>query len=271
MINLFGGGGAAGPSVRAFETYQSYRNVQDERRETFGESPQVQREIEYFNKAIEEMESPEDLYADRRAMAYVLSAYGMDGELDLMGRMKKVLSEDPSDPNALANKLLDPRFKEIAEGLQISDRGLGRLQLGVFQDELAEKYKTNEYEKSLGEQNPALRQAEYFKRKIEGITDTFQILGDKILRDVVTTALGLPTEIVFQSIDKQKELVENGFKVGDMADPKKLEGFIQRYLIQADLKTQQSGGFGGGGAGGWQTQLLGGVGGVGGIGVNLLI
>ncbi len=271
MINLFGGGGAAGPSAPAFDTYQSYRTQQAERRQAYGETPQVQREVEYFNKVIEEMEDPEELFSDRRAMAYVLSAYGMDGELDLMGRMKKVLSEDPSDSASLVNKLIDPRFKEIATDLQLNERGLGRLQLTVFQDELKEKYITNEWEKSLGETNPALRQAEYFKRKIEGLTDTFQVLGDKILRDVVTTALGLPQQIVFQSVEKQKELVENGFKISDMSDPKKLDSFVQRYLIQADLKTQQAGGFGGGGGGGWQTQLLAGAAGAGGLSMNLLI
>ena len=47
-------------------------------------------------------------------MQFVLSAYSMDDELQYMGRMKKILLSKLTDANSLAQKMADPRFREIS-------------------------------------------------------------------------------------------------------------------------------------------------------------
>jgi hypothetical protein len=132
----------------------------------------------------------------------------MEGEEKNMGRLKKILVEDPSADRSLASRLIDPRFKRLAEGFDFFNRGTTRLTSPVFLDQVEDRFIVNEYEKSLGEQNPALRQASYFVRNIGNVQNVFQILGDNVLRSVVTTALQLPKEMINLSIERQAAMIE---------------------------------------------------------------
>ena len=85
----------------------------------------------------------------------------------------------------------------------MGDFGVNVLKSSKTVEDLVSRYITNEYEKDLGNQNPALREASYFLRKVGNANSSLDILGDKILRSVTTYTLGLPDEIAFQSIAKQ--------------------------------------------------------------------
>ena len=124
------------------------------------------------------------------------------------------------------------------------------------------------FEKKLGEQNPALREAEYFRRNIGDIENGFDILGDKVLRAVVTTTLNLPQQIALQSVDKQKSLIDARIDVEDFKDPEFVEEFIQKFLITSDSNAAQAGfGFGSATGNGHLLPLFAGITG----GVNLLV
>ena len=58
-----------------------------------------------------------------------------------------------------------------------------------------------------------------------------QILGDPVMRDVVTTALGIPLEIAFQPLEAQEKAVTAQLDITKFKDPKFVESFIDRYLI----------------------------------------
>ncbi len=190
-----------------------------EMQEKFAKTKPVQKEIDYFREKVKELKTPEDLFKDRRLMQFVLSAYSMDDELQYMGRMKKILLSKLTDENSLAQKMADPRFREINAGLAMGDFGVNVLKSSKTVEDLVSRYITNEYEKDLGNQNPALREASYFLRKVGNANSALDLLGDKILRSVTTFTLGLPDEIAFQSVSKQVSLVEkrldvSKFKVG---------------------------------------------------------
>jgi hypothetical protein len=100
---------------------------------------------------------------------------------------------------------------------------------------------TNEFEKKLGEQSPALREAAYFKRKAGGIKDVYDILGDKVLRAVVTSALGIPPQAAVQSVEKQASLVTDKLDVKKFADPAFVDTFLKKYLIKKDSEGSSKG------------------------------
>jgi hypothetical protein len=190
-----------------------------EMEEKFAKTKPVQKEIDYFREKVKELKSPEDLFKNRRLMQFVLSAYSMDDELQYMGRMKKILLSKLTDVNSLAQKMADPRFREINQDLLMGDFGVNVLKSSSMVEKLVDRYITNEYEKDLGNQNPALREASYFLRKIGTVNSSLDILGDKILRSVTTYTLGLPDEIAFQSIQRQQQLIDKRidvtkFKIG---------------------------------------------------------
>lgn len=184
-----------------------------EMEEKFAKTKPVQKEIDYFREKVKELKTPEDLFKNRRLMQFVLSAYSMDDELQYMGRMKKILLSKLTDTDSLAQKMADPRFREINQDLLMGDFGVNVLKSSSMVEKLVDRYITNEYEKDLGNQNPALREASYFLRKIGTVKSSLDILGDKILRSVTTYTLGLPDEIAFQSIQRQQQLIDKRIDV----------------------------------------------------------
>src|ERR1041385_8618478 len=108
----------------------------------------------------------------------------------------------------------------MAQAFNFNLAGNASLKSQAFLTNLTTQFTTNGYEASLSDVNPALRTAAYFLRNIGNVTDTFQILGDSVLRAVVTQALNLPPEIVNQSVDKQKALIDSKLDIKKFALPK---------------------------------------------------
>jgi hypothetical protein len=228
--------------VPAFGLYQRLSKG-DSAKQTaqFAQSPAVKKEIEYFRQKAATVKSPEEFFKDQRLMKFALSAYALEAEQQYPARIQKIMMSDPTDKKALANRMADPRYSEINKDFQFGQLGAANLKLTKFVDKVVEKYITNEYEKKLGEQNPALREAAYFKRKIGEIKDVYSILGDKVLRAVVMDTLRIPPETANQSVEKQAELVKKGFKVDKAKDKAYIEGFLKRFVVARDQDAAQSG------------------------------
>jgi len=90
---------------------------------------------------------------------------------------------------------------------------------------------------------PGLSDALTFREMAGDIRSSLQILGDPILRRVVTTALGLPLQIAFQSLEAQQKAIDSRLDVTRFRDPKFVDTFSQRYLLAA----ADTNGTGGGG------------------------
>ena len=63
---------------------------------------------------------------------------------------------------------------------------------------------------------------------------------------VVTFTLDMPPQIVFQSVDKQKALIDARVDIEKFKDPEFVDDFIRRFLLRKDAENGL-GGFGGGG------------------------
>ena len=204
MVDI-GASGALIPALASFKMLVKTRNTQ---LDVFAKQAKMLKDAEYFKNKIAKIETPEQLVKDRRLLTIVTSAFGLDGEEKYGGKIRKILESDLKDPNSFANRQVDPRFKQMAEAFKFKEFGSFYLKQNFFMNDVLNRYVRNEFEKSLGQKNPALREAAYFLRTIGDVKDTYQILGDKVLRSIVTTALGLPPEIANQSIEKQKALID---------------------------------------------------------------
>lgn len=208
MDSLYGLG--SGTTIPALGIYQRLSQTDEAQAATkYAATPAVANEIAYVKQQIAQMKSPDDLTSNYRVMKFVLSAYGLDSQIQYTGLIKQVLQSDLSDTNSLANALKDPRFKQLATALNIQATGISTLQQSSTLDAITSKYVTNEYEKSFDSQNPAVHQALYFLRNITSATDVYSILGDATLRKVVTTTLGLPDSIAVQPIESQAALISS--------------------------------------------------------------
>jgi hypothetical protein len=230
-------------NIPAFALYQRLSKSDTSKQVAqFAQTPAVKKEIDYFRQKAAEVKTPDELLNDPRLLKFALSAYSLEGEMQFPARIKKVMVGDPKDPKALANRLADPRFREINKDFALGQLGTANLKLTKFVDGIVSKYLTNEYEKKLGEQNPALREAAYFKRKIGEAKDIYGILGDKVLRSVVMETLRIPPEVANQSVEKQAELAMKGFKMDKAKDPAYIDQFVKRFLVMRDRAAVEQGG-----------------------------
>lgn len=215
--------------------YTQLIKTYDQKQKDFNDSKGVKAEVDYFKKAIEKLEKPDDLFKDPRLLKFVTSALNLAGEEQYPGKLRRILTEKADDENAVLNRLSDKRFKQAAEKLRFGEDGLKNINLGVTQDELIASYKSQEFDKSIGKQNPALREAVYFNKFAANVSDEYGILADPIIRRVVTRTLGIPERIAFQPIETQSSVILSRIDPEKLKDPEFRDKFIKRYLSQQDL------------------------------------
>jgi hypothetical protein len=174
----------------------------------FRSSATVERDVKAFKEQLASVKTTEELFKNRRLMGFVLTAYGLETELNYMGRIKGVLMSDLSKPTSVANILKDRRYREIAGDLQMFKTGLDLLKNPATTDKVVDRYVAAQYELSISKENPALREARYFAKNIGKVSNVYEILGDNVLRKVVTSALGLPDQIAIQPVETQAELIK---------------------------------------------------------------
>jgi hypothetical protein len=225
---------AGGSGTPAMLGYRMVEASLDKQVATFRKSGIVARDIEYFRQNIGKIETADELVKDYRLYRVVLSAYGLDSQINAQGLMKKVLGENWADSKAMANRLVDSRYREIAKAFNFHFSGNAKLQNAAFVEGIIDRFVTAEFEKSTENTNPGVRLALYFKRMAPGITSWYQVLGDKPLYEVVRTALQIPAAGSQTGIDGQAKLLERRIGLENLKDPAAVERFIGRFLANYD-------------------------------------
>lgn len=195
----------------------------------------VQREVTYFEETIGSIKSIDDLFANRRLLGFVLSAYDLEGEEQNLGKIRKILESDLSDVNSLANRFSDSRFLTLAQDLNVAVTGTSTLTSDSMSKTLVEKYQRLEYERHLDEEAPGVRAAIEFGRRIKDATSTVSLLADSVMREVVTVANAIPQEIAYQEEDAQVAAVEAKVDLAELkSDSNAVEKLVSRYLVLKD-------------------------------------
>jgi hypothetical protein len=227
-------GSGGGISMSAMLDYRMVEVSLDKQVAAFRKSGVVARDIEYFRQNIGKIETADELVKDYRLYRVVLSAYGLDSQINAQGLMKKVLGENWGDPKATANRLVDSRYREIAKAFNFHFAGDSKLKNAAFVEGIVDRFVTTEFEKSTENTSPGVRLALYFKRMAPNVTSWYQVLGDKPLYEVVRTALQIPAAGSQTGIDGQAKLLERRIGLDSLKDPAALERFIGRFLANYD-------------------------------------
>ena len=140
----------------------------DRQVELFNRSPDVQREIDYFLEKAGNFTSVEQLVTDRRALAVVLGAFGLDEDIGKTAFIRKVIEEGTFDSRSFANRLVDPAYREMSAALGFGDVG-GLLVFENTRQSIVEQYRERQFELAVGDIDLDMRLALNFKREIEGI------------------------------------------------------------------------------------------------------
>ncbi len=231
---IFGAAQSGGASLSAIVAFRSYERDQVAARQNFADRADVKAAIDAFKKDVSRLDTVDDLLNDRDTLQFLLAGFGLDAEINNPGKIRAVIESDPDDINSLANRLADTRFGELAKFLDTPNNGISNLQSSTNQSKVIDKYLTVQFERDLGVQNPAARDALFFLRRINDVNSTFEILADPALRGIVTDALNLPPEIARQSVEKQASLVERGINLDDFKVNGSTEATRSRVEVLTD-------------------------------------
>ncbi|PWJ16147.1 DUF1217 domain-containing protein [Jannaschia seohaensis] len=216
----------------------------DNQKAAFERSPLLQRDLDYFAEKIGEVRTPEDLIGDFRLLSVALGAFGLSDDIGSKFLIRKVLEEGTLEPDALANKLSDKRYRELSKAFGFGDFAVPNTVLSDFPDKIAARYSDQAFEKAVGETNESMRLALNAQREFAKVADGqdsdrakwFTILGTPPLRKVLEGAFGLPLSFGALDIDKQLEVFQHRSReefgadsVAALAEPDTMARLLDRY------------------------------------------
>lgn len=198
--------------------------------------PQTGRETEYYRENIENIRSIDDFMGDERLYSYAMTAFGLDEMRYAKAFIRKVLEEGIDQPDSLANRLADRRYRDLAEAFNFTRYGETTSTFRRVREDTVQRYLRQVLEVDAGQQNEGVRLALYFARKAEGIGSAMDILADPALLKVVQIATGISPLTGAANVDRQAEMIAARLDIDDLQDPKKLDAFLTRFTSLWELE-----------------------------------
>ena len=202
--------------------------------------PQTANETEYYLKHIGEIKSIDDFMGNDRIYRYAMKALGLEEMTYAKGLIRKVLTEGVDGSNTFANKLSDPRYKELATTFNFARYGSATTSFARTQKPVADSYVRQVFEEQEGSQNENVRLALYFERKASGLTNAYQVLADPALLKVVQTALGISPSTSAIPIDQQAAMIAKKLDFATLKDADGVKTFLTRFASLADVASNQT-------------------------------
>lgn len=236
--------------VRGFAGWAFLNRTLAPQKEAFDKSAVINREVEYFKEKIRGIRSADELVADRTLLKVALGAFGLEADFSNKYFIKKVLEGGTTNENALANKLSDKRYFDIAAAFKFDDLSVSNLNDISFAEDITQKYKDLQFEVAIGDQDESMRLALGVKRELETIsrsgstenTKWLNILGNPPLRQVFEKAFGLPDSFAALDLDQQlrtmKEKANSYFGTSDTSqfkDVEKQEALIRLFMLRSQM------------------------------------
>jgi len=222
----------------------------EQQQKAFDESPAIKRVTESFRENIAKVQTAEQLVNDRELLSVALGAFGLEEDIDNKFFIQKILEEGTTEDGALANKLSDSRYAEFSKAFGFGDFSTPLTTDALVAEGIIARYGRQSFEAAVGEQDNQLRLALNLEKAIEDTTggassnnaQWYSLLGNAPLREVVQTALGLPSEVASIDIDKQletfKERSQSVFgtdQISDFSSEDLQDKLIRLYLVRSSL------------------------------------
>ncbi len=207
---------------------------------TISGAPSVKQQTNYFLANIGKVTSATQLVQNSRLYNYVMTAFGLNDELNARALITKVL-EGGTGTRSFAASLNDPRYLALAEAFDFKTNGAATTKSQTTQQTTVSNYYEQMVENNAGQQNQGAQMALYFKRMAPQISSVYNILGDKTLLKVVETAFNLPSTLSLEGIDTQANEIGQLLNVSKLQNPTYLQKFIERFTASYDAQNPMGG------------------------------
>lgn len=203
-------------------------------------SAQFKNDIKTFKQRAANIDNVDELFKDYRLLKIVLEAYDLDSEIDKAGFIKKILTSNPTEKDALVNRVNDNRYRELALDIGLFNDVKG-LKSAAFANRLESRLAQVRFEHNVDDQSPGVRAALRFRALAPKIKTPYDILSDPVLRDVAFKAYGIPLEVVRQPVESQARLLESKINFGRLKEPAFANRIIRQFLAQTESAPSATG------------------------------
>lgn len=200
------------------------------------EQPQVKRETAAYLSDIRRVKSLDDFLNNDRVYRYALKAFGLEEMTYGRAFIRRILSEGIDRRDSLANRLVDPRYRELAQTFNFPRYGQATTTFERAQQGIVTRYIRQTLEVEAGRDNEGVRLALHFQRKADSISTPYGILADRALLKVAQVTLGFAEASSQLSIDRQAELISRKIDVADFRSSEKLDKFLTRFSALWDMR-----------------------------------
>ena len=202
--------------------------------------PEVACAIARFTKAVGAAKDVATLLKNPDVLEVLLTANGLGAQKAYPALVSRALLSDTSDPKSLANTLSNKSWKQTAATYDFAKKGLSVLKTPSVLAAVTQGYAEVKWRQSLDSATPGLSNALTFIDRAATAKTVDAVLGDGTLRTVVTTALGIPAQIAFQTIEAQERAIGTRLDIKRLQDPKFVQTMARQYLIQKQFETGSS-------------------------------
>lgn len=174
--------------------------------------PANARDKAYYDANIGKVKSVDDFIGNYRLFSYAMKAYGLEDVTYAKGLMRKVLTSDLTDPQSVANRFSDSRYKAFAKAFAFTTTGAvapTSIQSASQQSDTVTGFQSRMAGTLTSTQISDA--TAYYQSQIGGITSLDALEKDSKLFAYVETAYGLDATM---STDSFNKLLEGG-----LADP----------------------------------------------------
>ena len=148
----------------------------------------------------------------------LLTANGLSSYIGETALAQKILLSDPSDPNSLVNKMANGTWLNAVGTYNFAKNGLAELQDPNVIASLSNAYAEMQWRQGLNQATPGLSNALAFLDQASSITSVSDIFDNMTNFQVITTALGIPEDVVFQEQSAQETAITSRLDISKLQD-----------------------------------------------------
>jgi hypothetical protein len=193
--------------------------------------PVVQQAIATFTTAVNKATTIKAALSNPNVQKVLLTASGLSNYIGETALVQKAFMSDPTDPKSLVNQLGDSTLLATVQTYDFAKNGLAELKNPQILSTLTNGYAEVTWRQSLNAATPGLSNALDFLSQASSIKSFGDILSNPSNFYVITGALGIPADIVFQSEAAQQTAINSRVDYAKFQDPNYVTSLTDQYLI----------------------------------------
>jgi hypothetical protein len=148
---------------------------------------------------------------------------------------------DPTNQSSVANQLGDSTLLATVTTYNFFKNGLAELKNPKILSTLTNGYAEVMWRQSLDQSTPGLSNALAFLSQASSIKSFSDVLSNPSNFYVITGALGIPADVVFQSQAAQESAINSRLDYAKFQDPTYVNNLTDQYLISMQGSNQSGG------------------------------